>query len=215
MRLTFDSTDCIHSTGNRDLSSRSRIKECSLGLLAVWGVAVVAGILYLEAYAADPGDHGAPEIQWPPGSRIPIDHHRPTLLVFLHPHCPCSQASLGELANIKDRCRDQVSVHAIVLNTPVLDRWGGSEIESGLAGLADIHVHRDRGGAEARRFGVATSGHVLLYDPEGRLIFSGGITAARGHAGDNYGRAAVIDRILREEARRVNGPVFGCPLMSF
>ena len=33
-----------------------------------------------------------------------------------------------------------------------------------------------------------TSGQVVVYDAKGALLFSGGITAARGHMGDNAGR---------------------------
>ncbi len=196
------------------MSSVSRVSKRSLVLLATWGAVVVSGILFLEAYAARPGDAGTPTGRWLAESRIPLDHRRATLLIFLHPHCPCSRASIGELAYIMDRCRDRLSVHAILLGTPFLDRWGRSEIERDLAGLPDVHVYADPGGVEARRFSVATSGHALLYDARGRLVFSGGITAARGHAGDNYGRAAVLDRILNEEGRRAGGPVFGCPLTT-
>jgi hypothetical protein len=171
-------------------------------------------MLLLEAYAAHPGDQGAPARQWLADSRIPLDERRPTLLIFLHPHCPCSQASVAELAYILDRARDRVSVHAIVLESPFLDRWGRSEIERGLAAIAAVQVHRDTGGALARRFKVATSGHVLLYDPGGWLTFSGGITAARGHAGDNCGRFAVLDRLLKDEGGLARHPVFGCPLTT-
>ncbi len=70
-------------------------------------------------------------------------------------------------------------------------------------------------GDEARRFGAATSGHVMLYDAAGRLHFSGGITPARGHEGDSLGRDAVIDLIeaYRSAGRRCS-PVFGCPLAT-
>jgi len=194
--------------------SLSRVKDRSVFQLAAWGVVVVSGILYLGAYAAHPGDEGAPPVRWPAGSRIELDGRRPALVIFLHPRCICSRASLEELAYIMDRCRSRVGVHALLLGTPLLDRWGPSEIEQDLAGLADVEVYRDPGGAEARRFRVATSGHVLVYDGRGRLIFSGGITAARGHSGDNYGRAAVLDRILNPEGGRSGSPVFGCPLTT-
>jgi len=194
--------------------SLSRVKDRSLFLLAAWGVVVLSGIFYLGAYAAKPGDLGAPPVRWPAESRIELDGRRPALVMFLHPRCICSRASLGELAYIMDRCRDRVSVHAVLLGTPVLDRLGPSEIEQDLAGLADVHVYRDLGGTEARRFRVATSGHVLVYDGRGRLIFSGGITAARGHRGDNYGREAVLDRILNRDGGRSGSPVFGCPLTT-
>ena len=72
----------------------------------------------------------------------------------------------------------------------------------------------DGDGAEARRFGVATSGHVLLYDPRGDLIFSGGITAGRGERGDNRGRAALLGRIMGTGREGLEHPVFGCPLAT-
>ena len=72
----------------------------------------------------------------------------------------------------------------------------------------------DPDGREARRFGVKGSGHVLLYEPSGDLVFSGGITPSRGHEGDNPGRSAVIDLINGGRAAVHRTPVFGCPLLD-
>jgi hypothetical protein len=74
----------------------------------------------------------------------------------------------------------------------------------------------DEGGVEAKRFGVATSGHVLLFDRAGRLLFSGGITPARGHEGDSLGRDALIERLAgtRTISGPATSPVFGCPLAN-
>ena len=60
---------------------------------------------------------------------------------------------------------------------------------------------RDDDGAEARRFGAETSGQTLLYDEHGALLFSGGITGARGHAGDNAGRASLVALLNRGSGR--------------
>ena len=65
---------------------------------------------------------------------------------------------------------------------------------------------------EARLFEARTSGHVVLYDAGGRLLFSGGITRARGHVGDNYGRQQVSSLLRNHTVRVADGPVFGCPL---
>jgi len=67
---------------------------------------------------------------------------------------------------------------------------------------------------EARRFGVETSGQTLLYDAGGRLIFSGGITGSRGHAGDNAGEAALVALLTSGQADRRATSVFGCPLFA-
>jgi hypothetical protein len=46
------------------------------------------------------------------------------------------------------------------------------------------------------------------------LIFSGGITAARAHPGDNAGRSALVALLNRAPADRAGTNVFGCPLFA-
>ena len=83
-------------------------------------------------------------------------------------------------------------------------------------------------GAEANLFGAATSGQTMVYDPGGRLRFSGGITAARGHYGDNVGVSAIARLIDTPEFSGRAGTVhrnkpvvvastnavYGCPLFA-
>jgi hypothetical protein len=59
-----------------------------------------------------------------------------------------------------------------------------------------------------------TSGQTVLYDNEGALLFSGGITGARGHAGDNAGRTSLVELLNRGAAGRSRTSVFGCPLFA-
>jgi hypothetical protein len=73
---------------------------------------------------------------------------------------------------------------------------------------------RDDGGAEASLFHAATSGQTALYDAAGNLLFSGGITRARGHAGDNAGLTAVVSLLTSGETEERGTPVFGCPLFA-
>jgi hypothetical protein len=181
----------------------------------VWGLLVGAGMLVLGDYAARPGIAASAPDRWPSESAIRRDGSRPTLLIFLHPRCPCSRASVAELATIAGDCGDRAAVHAVLLQ-PGEDRagWGRSDLEADLAALPRLRIRPDPGGAEARRFGVATSGQVLLYDPGGRLIFSGGITPGRGHEGANDGRAAVVAGILGTGGGGTGYPVFGCALAT-
>jgi hypothetical protein len=185
------------------------------GWLLAWGLAVVVGMLLLGAHAAQPGDPGAPPVRWPAGSESRIDGRRPTLLIFVHPRCPCSRASLAELAAILERCAGSISARA-VLYRPRRDPggWVPPDLESALAAMPGLTVSTDPGGAEARRFGVATSGHVLLFDARGDLVFSGGITPGRGERGNNADRAALLGRLLGVGARGSVNPVYGCPLAT-
>ena len=71
----------------------------------------------------------------------------------------------------------------------------------------------DRDGPVARAFGASTSGQTLLYDAAARLVFNGGITAARGHSGSNDGRDALVALLNAAVPRRRTTPVFGCSLL--
>lgn len=65
----------------------------------------------------------------------------------------------------------------------------------------------------------------MVYDRRGRLLFNGGITAARGHFGDNPGVdsiralidihvAAGLGRPVVHQDQAVQTAVFGCPLFA-
>jgi hypothetical protein len=82
------------------------------------------------------------------------------------------------------------------------------------AEIPGVSVLSDPDGAEARRFGAQTSGHTLLFDHTGRLLFSGGITQSRGHAGDNAGESAIVSLINTQAADQTKTQVFGCSLFG-
>lgn len=197
------------------------------GWIAAWAVAVAAGAMLMNAYSSAPGGAGSPPVRWPGGSGIPMDRRRPTLLIFMHPQCPCSRASLDEMAVVIDRAGGRISSRAVVYRPKASDDdWFPSELREELAAIPGLTVFEDLDGAEAVRFGVETSGHVLLFGPGGELRFSGGITDGRGHRGESLGRSALIARILDSRAPAdpatpaagagapLDAPVFGCPLTT-
>jgi hypothetical protein len=47
------------------------------------------------------------------------------------------------------------------------------------------------------------------------LIFSGGITGSRGHAGDNDGEQALLEALTHGGGARATASVFGCPLFAW
>ncbi len=60
--------------------------------------------------------------------------------------------------------------------------WATSSISRTLASMPGTKIWLDDEGREAARFGAVTSGQLLIYDAEGRLRFSGGITVMRRRA---------------------------------
>jgi hypothetical protein len=76
----------------------------------------------------------------------------------------------------------------------------------------NCRVLPDPDGRLASLLGSLTSGGVVLYDAKGRLRYQGGITASRGHEGDNAGKQAVIEILRGHRDSQKSMPVFGCPI---
>jgi hypothetical protein len=111
------------------------------------------------------------------------------------------------------RCRGKVAAQVLFYRpTGKGIDWTESDLWWGASRIPGVSAVDDLGGAEMQRFGTLTSGETLLYDSSGRLLFRGGITAARGHSGDNYGRDAVIALINEHISHALMTPVFGCSL---
>jgi len=90
--------------------------------------------------------------------------------------------------------------------------WEKTDLWQSAAKIPDVNVLVDDNGAESHRFNSLTSGQTALYDVTGSLLFSGGITASRGHSGDNVGQSTIVSLLNDGEAERTVTSVFGCPL---
>jgi hypothetical protein len=182
---------------------------------AVWLVAAAAGLAVLWNYDNAPGDAASAPRAWPAGSTLVRSTGKPTLILLAHPQCSCTRASLAELAEALARATDRPKTYVLFLKPDGFsDEWAVSELWRTAAALPDVTVIRDDGGAEAHRFGVSTSGQTLLYDSAGALLFSGGITGARAHQGDNDGRRSIVALLNRQGPARTETNVFGCSLFS-
>lgn len=181
----------------------------------VWASLVGAGLFFLWGYANAPGEAGKPPNEWPSISRIQLGRTEPTLVMLAHPHCPCTRASLGELAKIMAHSQGRLRAHVLfVKHEGVPDDWERASLWQNAAGIPGVNVVSDPDGIEARLFNAATSGQTVLYNTEGRLVFSGGITSARGHSGDNAGQSAIIAIVTAAVPAQNETSVFGCPLLN-
>lgn len=148
-------------------------------------------------------------------SRIERAPDRATLIMLAHPHCPCTRASIGELALLMAHAQGRVNAYVLFLKPQgFTDDWEKSDLWRSAAEIPGVSVLKDEGGVEAARFHAATSGQTVLYDATGRLLFSGGITGGRGHSGDNAGRSAITALLNEGEAEQAETAVYGCPLFN-
>lgn len=185
-----------------------------LAIVAAWGLLVAVGLCALWRYVAAPGESGAPPVTWPAQSQVNRDG-KPTLLFFAHPMCPCTLASLSELERLAAVCHDGVDIQVLFIAP---DGTDDSWRESGLYAIArripGVKAHTDASRRETELFRARTSGTCLLYDRDGRLLFHGGLTAARGHEGDNEGSRSIKAILMGKDVQHYETSVFGCPLFE-
>ncbi len=180
---------------------------------ALWLVLILGGMLSLFRYKGAAGDPGHAPLQWPAGTSLAHAADRPTLLVFAHPMCPCTRATFTELARLLNRLDGKLKAEVIFIRLDgTSDEWEHSAAWEQARRIAQVDVRADPEGAEADRFGSATSGQVLLYSAGGELLFHGGITPSRGHEGDNAGSDRIAALVQGERPELASSPVFGCPL---
>jgi hypothetical protein len=182
---------------------------------SLWLLLVVGAMTFLAAYSNTPGAAGMAPKRWPSDSQIARDSSRPTLLLVAHPHCPCTNATLGELELLMAQTQGKVSAHVVFIRPQgFTEDWVKADLWRKASAIPGVTVEIDNGNLEARRFHVETSGEALLYGSDGRLLFAGGITLSRGHSGDNPGRTAITSLLNQRSAEKNMTPVFGCPLFG-
>jgi hypothetical protein len=186
-----------------------------VGIAALWIASIAYGGWSVRRYESTPGARATTPASWPTTSAIPREADASQLVMFVHPKCSCTRASLEELAAVLTQLPGRVSAW-IVIEDDRAPRASGHPIDSPMdlpmAHPAHVTAIHDPHGAEARLFGALTSGHTVLYDSKGSLLFSGGITGARGHVGDNWGTKRLVSAAGHPGRLVTTHSVYGCPL---
>lgn len=182
----------------------------------LWFSTVVSGVIYLTRYENTSADTNISyPLTFPPESRIERRTDLPTLIFFAHPKCPCTRASLHELERLMTDVDGKLQVFMVFIKPKdESEEWTETDLRKSAEAIPNVKVLIDEGERETNIFNAQTSGLVLFYDINGTLRFNGGITASRGHEGDNAGRQAIFEIITKEADKSTETFVFGCPLHS-
>jgi hypothetical protein len=184
-------------------------------LLSVWVLLLGGGFWTLFVYSNTPGESAQAPQQYPADTRLDRDPNLPTLLIFGHPQCPCSKASVGELERLMPHLKGKVRTYVVFVKPKSqTENWAKEDLWKKAQSIPDVRTVLDEGGVEAGRFGAKTSGQTFLYDKIGNLVFRGGITASRGHMGDNLGRDSILAFIETGKTTIATTSVFGCSLVN-
>jgi hypothetical protein len=190
-----------------------RQQRALTAVIIAWLVVCVGGIGLLLRYKTTPGASGDPPSRWPAAVSLARAASGPTLVMLIHPRCPCSRASLSELNEVLNRARGVTTYMLFSIPEEATDSWADGESWDRAAEIPGVTRVIDRGGRLAAAFGVDVSGHTLLYDGDGVLSFSGGVTGARGHEGNNAGRQK-LSALLAGGEQDGSSAVYGCELVK-
>ena len=169
----------------------------------------------MASYQATPGVAAVPSVQWPKDSHIQLATNRATLVILAHPQCPCTRATIGELNTLLARSQGKAQVYVLFLKPKGFPKdWEKTDLWRSAASIPNVKAVTDADGVEARRFNASTSGQTLLFNSSGHLLFSGGITAGRGHSGENAGSDAIVSLLNTGTAKYHQTSVFGCSLRT-
>ena len=184
-------------------------------LITLWLLAVGAGLAGILRYENTGGQTGQVPSRWPTAAKITLDSKVDTLVMFAHPQCPCTRASIEELNRLLAKIHGRVSTHVLFFSPHSLgEDWSKTDLWRSAEAIPGLTVARDVDGKQAALFGAETSGYVLLYEPGGQLIFHGGITGSRGHAGDNAGENIIASLCEGQTTGTNQTPVYGCSLLN-
>jgi len=178
-----------------------------------WAALIGLGVWAMARYETTPGPVGPVPVVWPRETSLVLTKDAATILVFIHPRCSCSEATLTELERLLNWGHGRVRALAIfAMPDNPGPAWANSSIVQRASEIPNMTIIQDRGGLEAHRFGALTSGFTEVFASTGALQFSGGITPARGQTGDSKGAQAIRDAIIQGTPRSRRTRVFGCQL---
>lgn len=185
-----------------------------LGLVvAGWLVASGVGMGMFWHYK-NTGDAPLPTAQsWPKQTELVLAHDTQTLLMFLHPRCPCTLASVRELRRVLNESATLPHVTFVIYQPAKAGaEWQTSPLIDLARQIPGAAISWDRGGKLAPTFAATTSGQVQLYNKQGDCLFNGGVTRSRGHEGENAASQTLLHSLQGEQQAFTHGTVYGCAL---
>lgn len=178
----------------------------------------LVGLLFLADYSAAPGPFAANPrelaIEDLPAGSLPSDLSASTkVLLFYHPKCPCTLATIRNLNRLSSQFSSHVRIVAFAYQPQgEPNSWIESQTTRILRSNELTEVFVDPDGKTSKSFGALTSGHLLVYDRDNLLAFSGGITHLRGHEGDSCASSEFVRCVRGRNTEATRWPVFGCAI---
>lgn len=154
-------------------------------------------------------------------SQIPIvsrNEDTIRILIAVHPQCPCTQNTLGELKSILSHATEAYQLTALAftpeenISPELQQQWLATSNIDFFRNLPQSNIVVDANGEFARQLDLPTSGTITVIDVDGKTIFRGGITGSRSCVIDNPGSIAVRNILSGKIVSPTTTPIFGCSI---
>lgn len=188
--------------------------------VAGWLIAAAGGMTMLMGSTRRPDPAADERPAWPAEVELAravtgtASATGPTLIVCLHPRCPCSDATLDALETLLASSKTATAYALFALPDAAPAGWADADLVARARTIPGLRVVLDRGGRQCSALGAKSSGQTFLYDASGRLSFAGGLTPGRGERGEVDGTRFIADALSGLPAPRqtLRTDVFGCAL---
>lgn len=165
-------------------------KILALSIIGFWVIGTGFFIKSKIDFSFTPGKSSQFKSDFPMQSTLSVIPSKYNLYVFIHPKCGCSVATLDNLKSLAHKqsyLSDLMQIHVILYDPSESPKdWLDSQTVKDIQSWASqypVIVKHDKSLQEFKLFDAQTSGQSFLFDQNRRLVFSGGLTEERGHAG--------------------------------
>ena len=116
--------------------------------VSAWAIAVALGFGMLARYKNGTGAQGTAPARWPDVTRI-ARGEKLSLVVFAHPYCPCTRASLSQLREILSSAGDGIRATVVFLEPDGdAEAVRGSRLWSSAASIPGVQLLLDETGGQ-------------------------------------------------------------------
>ena len=124
-------------------------------LFSAWILLAGFGFKQLLVYSNTAGLPATPTREWPSNSSVHRDPAFASLVIFAHPHCPCSTATLGELERLIPHTKGKIKNFVVFVKPAGLsDDWAKEDLWKKSESIPEVLTLLDVGGYEAAKFGA-------------------------------------------------------------